>query len=279
MVPLAGGATTLLAPMSAPVGLAVDASYVYVADYGSGNIDRVSLAVGADGGYPVTTLASGQSQPFGLAIDASNVYWTTLGGVGAVWACPKTGCPAGPTEIVGTGTADFGHVTQAYGIAAAGGTVFWTSNSGSTTGEVNGTPPTGGGWFNVFSGLSTPMEISISGTTMAVLLGYEGGGAAAGQTSFRGQPPMSLVGNQPFPFECATDGVSVYWTNWLPSDYSTITAPPYEQVMKVAIAGPPQAQIMASSTDQGIQPAWGVAVDSQWVYWLSSGGGLQKTAK
>jgi len=90
---------------------------------------------------------------------------------------------------------------------------------------------------------------------------------------------MALTGGQPLPYEIATDGVSAYWTNSDPNNFGAITTPPYVQLMKIALSGSGQAQILASAAAQGIQPGWGVAVDSQWVYWLSVGGGLQKTAK
>ena len=76
MVPLSGGTPVSLASGSDPLGIAVDTTYVYWADYNANTVNEVSL-----GGGPPVTLVSGQSGANGMASDETSLYWTNdLGG-------------------------------------------------------------------------------------------------------------------------------------------------------------------------------------------------------
>ncbi|HEX8790222.1 MAG TPA: hypothetical protein VF765_04670 [Polyangiaceae bacterium] len=119
--PIDGGPSTVLAMGSIVFGVAVDATYVYWAETGSGNIWRVrkcggpatTVATGITGanqialddknlyvttglhdpsggvarvakdGSAVTYLATGFQQPWGIAVDDTSVYFTTVGPDGA----------------------------------------------------------------------------------------------------------------------------------------------------------------------------------------------------
>jgi hypothetical protein len=72
----AGGASTMLASgLSAPTGVAVDASGVYVVENGAGNVDFVPLAGGS-----MKVLVTGLSGPRSITTDATSIYWTNDGG-------------------------------------------------------------------------------------------------------------------------------------------------------------------------------------------------------
>ena len=67
--------TTLATGQVHPVGIVVDASYVYFTCFASdGTVRKVGLA-----GGPVVTIASAQNQPGYMAMDAKSLYWTNSG--------------------------------------------------------------------------------------------------------------------------------------------------------------------------------------------------------
>ncbi len=85
--PLAGGPSEIVrAPGIKSGALAVDAKYLYVADYARGVVVRASKTPG--GGE--TVLASAQPHPVGIAIDESFVYWPCEDD-GTIRRVPKSG--------------------------------------------------------------------------------------------------------------------------------------------------------------------------------------------
>jgi hypothetical protein len=72
-----GSVTTLAYNLASPSGFAIDSSYVYWSEVGSGTVRKVSV-----GGGGFTTLASNQgiTLPPALAVDAFNVYWPVSSG-------------------------------------------------------------------------------------------------------------------------------------------------------------------------------------------------------
>jgi hypothetical protein len=78
--------------------IAIDATYVYLSGYESGQIVRVPIA----GGAPLVLAQSGL--PEGLAVDSSYVYWVTTGGEGTVnGACMKVPIGGGTPITVASG--------------------------------------------------------------------------------------------------------------------------------------------------------------------------------
>jgi hypothetical protein len=211
----------------------------------------------------VDVLASSQPHPYALAIDATNLYWTNVAsgaGNGSVMSCAIGGCSNAPTTL-----ASGMHIQYPYGIALAGGSVFWTSFN--FTGEVNSVPTTGGTMTTVATGLGFPYELAISGSTVMAVLYGQGGAVATFPTS--GGSPNNIAAGQSFPEEGTTDGTNAYWTLWEPASSTSAT------LMKGTLAKYTTPQILATGT----QPAGSVTVDSQWVYWLDNGGTVRKTAK
>jgi hypothetical protein len=71
----AGNPVTLASGRNQPWALALDSTYLYWTDDGSGAVMKVPLA----GGSPFT-LAAGQDGAADIAVDSASVYWTTYGG-------------------------------------------------------------------------------------------------------------------------------------------------------------------------------------------------------
>jgi hypothetical protein len=86
-VPKSGGSAVTLNNSAGlgPLGIAVDASGVYWANFNHTTVQSCGLVTGT----PLVTLASGQSSPIWIAVDATAVYWTDTGSGGNVMKAPK----------------------------------------------------------------------------------------------------------------------------------------------------------------------------------------------
>jgi hypothetical protein len=80
-----GVQTTLFSGAIEPLGIAVDASFLYVTTGSAGTVLRIDKTTGA-----VATLATGQGWPEGIAVDDSFVYWVNnRGGASSVMRIAK----------------------------------------------------------------------------------------------------------------------------------------------------------------------------------------------
>jgi DNA-binding beta-propeller fold protein YncE len=131
-----------------PVAIAFDGTNMWVANYGSNNVTKLSPS-----GATLGTFAVGDG-PMGIAFDGTNM-WVTNAGSNNVTKLSPTGTPLG-TFAVGDGP---------WGIAFDG-TNMWVANDGN--GNVTKLSPTGTalGTFAVGEG---PLGIAFDGTSMWVV--------------------------------------------------------------------------------------------------------------
>jgi sugar lactone lactonase YvrE len=101
----------------APAGVALDARYVYWANYGSGTISRADL----DGSDVNNRFITGADSPIGVAVDRKHIYWTNYG------IDPDEGT-IGRASLDGSGVVK--HFIKAKGslsgLAVDAGHIYWT---------------------------------------------------------------------------------------------------------------------------------------------------------
>jgi hypothetical protein len=193
-VPLSGGATTTLASGGTPRGIAVNATSVYSADYGTGNGDGAVMKLPVVGGAP-TTLASGQSSTQGIVVDPTSVYWTN-GASGTVMKAPIAG--GEPTTIASGQTNPFGIVVDPT-------SVYWTNFGGESVVKA---PLNGGTATTLASGQGTGEGIAVDETSV-----YWTMSDALVKVALNGGTPTTLTVQNGQPNVIAVDATSVYWTD------------------------------------------------------------------
>ncbi len=122
-VPLAGGATTVLATLTPTGSIALDGGYLYAADSGSISSGEGASATGTgtilrmrtDQSEPTKTLASNQPLPGRIAADATGAYW------GTVWGMP----PLSHVAADGTGVGAISPTQRILSITTCADGVCW----------------------------------------------------------------------------------------------------------------------------------------------------------
>ncbi|WP_437736144.1 hypothetical protein [Sorangium sp. So ce1335] len=150
-LPLLGGAAEELARGSGSRRVSVDETHVYWTNADASSIRKVPI----EGGESVA-LATGYFESHEVVLDATHVYWTTPGegpGVGSVNKVPKEG---------GTPVALATDQPSPYYIALDETHVYWVNTS---AGEIRRVPIDGGEPVVVISGVS-PNDLAVDGTSI-----------------------------------------------------------------------------------------------------------------
>ena len=240
-------------------------------------------------GGGLVTLATDQAlyYPISLAVDPVNVYWTAGTSDGRVMAVPIAG---GSVFTLAPGQ------NGALGIAASGGSVYWTDYvSSGPTANCLVMSATGGALATIASAQRGSFGIAASGTTV-FWTDANGGTVMRGGT---GSAPVTLASGQMNPTSIAVYESTVYWTvagaimRWQGGVVQTVASDPsvgsgslFNAIAAVstgvfwtedfpANAGGGGAVVFAPLSG-GVKTlakeptgAYGIAVDTQNVYWTT----------
>jgi hypothetical protein len=274
-----------LAPVSAPVGIALDSSFVYFTSPTAGTVSKVPI-----GGGSVVPIATGQNAPTGVAVDAVNVYWALYGPNGTDGGIMKAILPSGmPTPVV-TGESAYylvsngvnvyftrGQFGPVESVSVAGGstTPIWTGNKFPYTIARDATNVYWGvlnnnlGVYKVPIATGSPVTLFASGYNNTVGVAADGtnvyfttylGSGGVYKTDPGGASVLPLATGLARPLGIAVDANHVYVT--------TLTA-----VMRVRLDGSGLTQLVADPAPQQI------AADNTAIYWASGTGAILKLAK
>ncbi len=186
-----------------PLGVTVDAQYIYWTANGAGAVLR--MPIGNGGAHPPQVLSSGETQPVAIAVDATNVYWVDFGTPvipGSVRQMPKDGS--------GSVTTLAANEPSPWGIAIDANNVYWTDQV--NPGYVKQVPIGGGTIVTLASGEGAPYGIAVDPTSPQVFwtsadTGYVSSVPVGGGSTVR------HAGHQSIPKAIAVDQENVYWVN------------------------------------------------------------------
>ncbi len=279
-VPLAGGTVSTLSPSQPfPMGLAIDATNLYVwnsgtfsggsaLNNGDGTVVQLALAGGA-----TTTLATGMTVAFNapylnaVTHDASRVYWVTGG--------PSTTGAINVAPIGGGSAAQVLYGNQAFpeAVVTDGTTLYWgnwgtydAQGNYNNDGAILKAPNAGGSSpVTLASGLSAPAALAVDGTNVywtnigklsAGGLPAPGTGSVM-QVAIAGGTPKTLASNQSVPLGIAVSGSTVTWAEFVLSAPGAIESAP--------VGGGAVTTLVANVTDP-----FGLAVSAGSVYWTDN---------
>jgi hypothetical protein len=274
-----GTVSTISSSEPFPMGLAIDATNIYV--WNSGTFSGGSAVNNSDGtvlqlplaGGAATTLATGMLVAFNapylnaIASDTSSVYFVTggPGTAGAVNSAPIGGGAA--AHVV------YGNQALPQAIVTDGTNLYW-GNWGTFDAQGNynndGTilkAPVDGGTTPVTlaSSQSAPAALAIDGQNVywsnigqlsAGGLPAPGTGSVV-QVAIAGGSPTTLASGQAVPLGIAVSGATVYWAEF------TLSAP--GNIMSAPVGGGTPTTLVANVTDP-----FGLAISAGTIYWTDN---------
>ncbi len=256
-VPLEGGAVAQISTgQSDPVAVALDATFVYWANFSSGgSIARAPV----DGGE--TSVLAIAGAPWSIALDDGTVFWTNRQD-GSVQSLPKTG---------GTGVTTIhtdGSFADLRGLVVDETNAYWVD---AGRGEIQTAPKAGGEVRTLVSDLSHPLDLALdgdaivwveAGDTWATEACTSADGRVATAAKADGAGLRVLADGQACPASVDTDGIDVVWAN---RGFGVTTA---GSIARVPASGG-EVQTVAA----GVVRPTGVVLLQDVVVWASMGAG------
>jgi sugar lactone lactonase YvrE len=220
--------------VSIPIGIAVDSSHIYWANFNYSSIGRADR----DGQNVNQSFITGGANSAGVAIDGSHIYWANVNS-GTIGRADLDGQNVNQRFITGA------YFPMA--VAVDGSHVYWANalQGGRENTTIGRADLDGQNVNQSFITSPRPYALAVDGSH---IYWANGGGNAIGRADLDGQNVNeSFITDASTPFGVAVDGSHIYWTN---SDNT---------IGRADLDGQNVNQSFATS----VSFAWGIAVDPE----------------